>query len=126
VQTAPIFSRQGRQKIGVTEWSTVEPIAIPFQIEVRREKICKDGTVKPWNSIGNKLVLRDQLEWVWVEKIQGLRAQGTSLRKIADFLVEQKVPTKNGGRWFAKTVSQILKFNEAIQSRHENETNGSL
>ncbi|OQW47624.1 MAG: hypothetical protein A4S09_15030 [Proteobacteria bacterium SG_bin7] len=50
-------------------------------------------------------------EWAWVLEIQRLRGSGTSLHKIADFLASQKVATKNGGKWFAKTVSQILKFN---------------
>lgn len=65
------------------------------------------------------------MEWGWVEKIQSLRAQEASLHKIADFLTEHKVPTKNGGRWFAKTISQILKFNEGIQLRSGNGTNVS-
>jgi len=41
-----------------------------------------------------------------------LRRQGLSLHKIVKELKHFKVPTKNGGRCFAKTISQILKFNE--------------
>lgn len=50
-------------------------------------------------------------EWKWVLKIHFMRQSGYSLHKIAAFLCERNVPTKNGGRWFAKTVSQILEFN---------------
>ncbi len=50
-------------------------------------------------------------EWKWVLKIHAMREADDSLHKIAAFLCEKNVPTKNGGRWFAKTVSQILEFN---------------
>lgn len=54
---------------------------------------------------------KNEKEWEWVVEMHRLRSLGTSLHKIADTLTSQDVATKNGGRWFAKTVSQILTFN---------------
>ena len=50
-----------------------------------------------------------------------LREQGRSLHKIVAELTHRKVPTKNGGRWFAKSISQILKFNEKFILNHPND-----
>lgn len=51
------------------------------------------------------------MEWNWVLEIHRLRSTGTSLNKIADILNSKNVATKRGSRWYAKTVSQTLKFN---------------
>lgn len=64
-----------------------------------------------WTSQKCRLV-KDAAEWRWVERMAALRQAGSSLHEIARHLTDLKVPTKNGGRWFARTVSQILKFNE--------------
>jgi|GEM_PF-5447546 len=50
-------------------------------------------------------------EWKWVEKICEMRKSGMSFHKIADELSQKIVPTKNGGVWSAKTVSQVIAFN---------------
>ena len=63
-----------------------------------------------WDVVQGQLK-HNPLEWAWVQKIHDLRLSGTSLHKIADYLTTQNVSTKNGGRWFAKTVSQILNYN---------------
>ena len=44
-----------------------------------------------------------------VGRIQALRGNGWALRRIAGALNGDHVPTKQGGRWFAQTVSDILK-----------------
>lgn len=87
-------------------------------LKIGRYVPCSSGIVSRssqapfgWDIVHGQLV-RNQMEWSWVEKAWNLRTQEVSLQKIANFLAEQKVPTKNGGRWFAKTVSQILKFNK--------------
>ncbi len=41
-------------------------------------------------------------------RIRELRAEGLSLRKIADALAEAGVPTAAGGKWWPATVRQIL------------------
>lgn len=64
-----------------------------------------------WKSI-NGVLEKDPAQWRYVELIFQLREQGLSLHKIADHLTHLKVPTKNGGQWFAKTISQIMKFNQ--------------
>jgi site-specific DNA recombinase len=44
-----------------------------------------------------------------VGRIQALRANGWPLRRIAEALNGEGVPTKQSGRWFPQTVSDILK-----------------
>jgi DNA invertase Pin-like site-specific DNA recombinase len=44
-----------------------------------------------------------------VARIHTLRADGWPLRRIAEVLNGGGVPTKQGGRWFPQTVSDILK-----------------
>jgi DNA invertase Pin-like site-specific DNA recombinase len=44
-----------------------------------------------------------------VSRIQALRANGWALRRIADVLNGDRVPTKQGGRWFPQTVKDILR-----------------
>jgi hypothetical protein len=63
-----------------------------------------------WDVIHGRLA-RNSKEWRWVLEIHGLRSSGTSLHKIADILSAKHVATKNGGRWHARTISQILEFN---------------
>ena len=43
-----------------------------------------------------------------VRQMEDWRATGCTLRAIARWLNEMKVPAKNKGRWFASTVRQIL------------------
>ena len=63
-----------------------------------------------WDVVHGHLKINKE-EWKWVLKIRAMRDAEQSLHRIAAILCEKKVPTKNGGRWFAKTVSQILEFN---------------
>lgn len=72
-----------------------------------------------WDVIQGRLQ-QNKEEWEWVLEIHRLRNLGTSLHKIADTLTSQKVATKNGGSWFAKTVSQILNFNNQYLSNSAN------
>jgi site-specific DNA recombinase len=44
-----------------------------------------------------------------VGRIQALRANGWPLRRIAEALNSDRVPTKQGGRWFPQTVKDILR-----------------
>ncbi|MCM0607259.1 MAG: recombinase family protein [Xanthomonadaceae bacterium] len=64
-----------------------------------------------WKSV-NGILEKEPSEWRCVELMFQLRQDGLSLHKVAAELTHRKVPTKNGGRWFAKSISQILKFNE--------------
>jgi hypothetical protein len=43
-----------------------------------------------------------------VGRIQALRANGWPLRRIAGALNDDGIPTKQGGRWFAQTVKDIV------------------
>lgn len=50
-------------------------------------------------------------EWTRVLEMHRLRKQGLSFHKIAAHLTDTNVHSKNGRRWHAKSVSQILEFN---------------
>lgn len=63
-----------------------------------------------WNSI-NGILEKDLEQWGNVEWIFKERTQGSSLHKIAREMNFKRIKTKNKGRWFAKTISQVLKFN---------------
>ena len=57
------------------------------------------------------LLEKDPAEWRNVEFMFRVRNLGFSLHEIAAELTKRNIPTKNGGKWFAKSVSQILKRN---------------
>lgn len=63
-----------------------------------------------WDVVQGRLQ-HNPTEWKWVLEIHRLHLSGTSLNQIAATLTAKDVATKSGGRWFAKTISQILKFN---------------
>jgi DNA invertase Pin-like site-specific DNA recombinase len=44
-----------------------------------------------------------------VGRIQALRASGWTLRRIAEALNGEGIPTKHGGRWFPQTVQDIAR-----------------
>lgn len=73
-----------------------------------------------WKSV-NGVLEKDPAEWRCVELMFQFRNQGFSLHKIAAELTHRKIPTKNGGRWFAKSISQILKFNEKFLNNQTND-----
>jgi len=64
-----------------------------------------------WNVAGGVLSPAPT-EMKWVQVAQKMRREGASLHEIARTFNAQQVPTKNGGRWHAKTTSQILDFND--------------
>lgn len=172
------------RKIGVSVWLVIEPIAVDFEVLIPQYIRCKDGTLKPIDSIGKKLISRSEFEsrlrvlinnqklsfarvaielgvsvttvrrvcrthhlgiyckrnegknpnrlsqssqapygWnivmgelianfdeqKWISKMVEMCRAGESLNSIARFLSTSEVPTKNGGKWHAKTVSQILR-----------------
>jgi hypothetical protein len=45
-----------------------------------------------------------------------MRSSGKSLGAIAKYLETQNVPTKNGGKWFGRTVLQIVCWHEKNQN----------
>jgi hypothetical protein len=73
-----------------------------------------------WKSV-NGVLEKDPAEWRCVEMMFKFREEGLSLHKIAAELTLHKVPRKNGGKWFAKSISQILKFNEKFFNNQQND-----
>jgi len=61
-----------------------------------------------WRVVGEMLV-EESSEQAWILKMKEMLDSGRSLRSIARYLDQLGIPAKNGGRWHAKTVSQILK-----------------
>lgn len=49
-----------------------------------------------------------EAEMVVVDRIRAMREQGLTLRAIAGALNDEGIPTKRGGKWYAKTVSNII------------------
>jgi len=63
-----------------------------------------------WNSV-NGFLEKNPGEWIHVEQMQQFRLEGRSFHWIAAEMARLGVKTKNRGKWFANTVSQILRFN---------------
>ena len=57
------------------------------------------------------VLIENPLEMKWVKTAWELRQGGQSFRAIANYFQDQAVPSKNGGKWHAKTIWQILEFN---------------
>lgn len=51
----------------------------------------------------------DNVEAEIISTIHRLKRQRYSMQSIADYLNENKVPTKRGGKWYASTIHYILK-----------------
>lgn len=64
-----------------------------------------------WTQIQGVLQ-KDQKEMRWVELARKMRLRGESYHSIARHFQSRGVSTKNGGKWHAKTISQILEFND--------------
>ena len=62
----------------------------------------------------NGVLVENPLEMKWVKAAWELRQGGQSYQAIANYFQEQGVPSKNGGKWHAKTIWQVLKFNSDI------------
>ena len=61
-----------------------------------------------WNVAQGELIANPE-EQKWISKMREMSEAGESLHAIARYLSQEGVPTKNGGKWYAKTVSQILR-----------------
>ena len=66
-----------------------------------------------YRRVGVKLV-RNEDEQRIIHRIQCMREKGSSLRGIARHLNTLSIPAKNGGRWYASTIRNIL-----INDMHE-------
>lgn len=67
-----------------------------------------------WNSV-NGFLEKNPEESCCVEMIFKFREEGKSLHWIANEMTRMGVKTKNGGKWYAKTVRQILVFNRTLR-----------
>jgi hypothetical protein len=57
---------------------------------------------------GRRVVRKVSAECDTVARIMELRAEGMTLRAIADTLIAEDRPTKRGGQWHPMTVRNVL------------------
>ena len=50
----------------------------------------------------------DEYAAKWLPMMQAMKRSGASLHRIADTLNERHIPTRRGGQWYAKSVSNVL------------------
>ena len=53
-------------------------------------------------------------EMITVEKIVSLRNGGLSYQKISDYLNSNKIPAKQGGKWYPKTVKGVFSYSLSV------------
>ncbi len=105
-------------KLGVSP-TTVRRVCRTLKIGRYREQNASDHLSNSsqvpfgWKSV-NGFLEKDPVEWGWIEQMQQFRREGKSLHWTAKQMELLGVKTKNGGRWHAKTVSQILKYNQGF------------
>lgn len=58
---------------------------------------------------GRLVLVEDTEELETVARIRALRAEGLTLRSVAERLTQEGRPTKRGGRWFGSTVRAVLR-----------------
>lgn len=63
-----------------------------------------------YDIVGDRLIPNPKEQRI-IKLMKELREQGFSYREIAEYLEEEGIPTKRGGRWKANTVRKILKEN---------------
>ena len=110
--TSTASGRLFLQMIG--SFSEFERALITERLQEGRRSKAEDGGHAageiPFGYVKNadgELELSDHAETV--RRIFRMRDDGDTLRKIAETLNEDGVPTKKGGKWHASTVSYILK-----------------
>ena len=84
----------------------------------RRNGALSRSSQVPFGWTAKQGVLREApAEMKWVRTARAMRTKGQSYHAIARHYNERGVPTKNGGRWHAKTIYQILDFNSRMPIR---------
>ncbi|MBI3558475.1 MAG: recombinase family protein [Deltaproteobacteria bacterium] len=82
-------------------------------IRGRRETDLTGQIPYGWKRREGKLVPY-RIEQLVIERMKRARVQGMSLHEIARRLNSSGTPTKAGGRWHAKSISQILSRNSDL------------
>lgn len=76
----------------------------------RKARLSRSSQV-PFGWVSDKGVLREApAEMKWVRTARDMRAKGQSYHAITRHYNERGVPTNNGGRWHAKTMTMDSKF----------------
>ncbi|MBI2606461.1 MAG: recombinase family protein [Deltaproteobacteria bacterium] len=86
----------------------------------RRKGVLSRSSQVPFGWVAEHGVLREApSEMKWVRAARNMRAKRKSYHAIARHFQERGVPTKNGGRWHAKTIYQIFNFNSRTPTRRK-------
>lgn len=102
--------------------TTVRRVCRTLKIGRYREQVPSDIPSKSsqipfgWNSV-NGFLEKNPEERRCVEMMFKFREEGKSLHWIAAEMTRRGIKTKNGGKWHAKTVSQILELNKKFKTR---------
>jgi hypothetical protein len=108
---------QAAAEVGVS-LTTVRRIVRTLAPHVRGKGVHSRSSQAPFGWVAERGMLRELAQEIkWVRLAQRMRAKGESYHSIARYLSGRGVPTKNGGWWHAKTISQILDFNSRMPIR---------
>lgn len=93
--------------------------------EMERKKIAertRDGMAKIKATTGKHMGRPSKLQASTIQRIIAERKSGASLARIAAGLNIDAVPSANGGKWHASTISQILHREDTTQRNNEQGT----
>ncbi len=77
----------------------------------QNEPVTETARTNPDKTSNKAMVATDKM----IQIIQNMRIDGKSYTKIADYLIEKRIPTLSGkGKWYPGTVSNILKKETAL------------
>lgn len=91
--------------------------------EMERKRIgerTREGMAKIKATEGKHMGRSSELPAETRELIHALKAEGKSLRGIAQALTDQEVATANGGKWYASTVKAVLESETSKAQQQRN------
>jgi len=100
-------------KQAATEWHLIRERSMRAQRELSERGMLAHGQ-PPWGyavvgELYNKTLIPTPQCRQWVPLIFQHKIDGWPLRQIADWLTENRVPTKRGGKWTPTTVRMIIR-----------------
>lgn len=100
----------GRQR-GFRDIAELTRVALAH---LRAEGVVLGGAALGWahtsklDAAGRRVITEEAEEAAVVARIRELKADGVSVRRIADILTAEGLATKSGGRWHPTTVQRVI------------------